>query len=178
MLRITNKRDKCPQCLDYQRFIGQVLHKDCISRVGEGKETLITTNVPVVCNVPEVVLLGGPGRGGFGIFAFCAEFSPTARPSTMPFARPEEGGCRSHPETGVGSRPTGGEIASRAARAWRGRSGRAEEGGGTRKARVETECGRHIRRDAVIPDTFLRRFGSPLSADRLTAESTIWLVPS
>ena len=178
MLRITKKRNKCLQYLDYQRFIGQVLQKDCISRVGEGKETLITTNVLAVCNVPEVLLLGGPGRDGFGALALSAESSLMARPSTMPFVRPDEGGCGSHPETVVGSRPTGGEIARRAARAGCGRSGKAELAGGTPNARVETEYGRHIRQDAVIPDTFLLRCGSPLSTDRLTAESTIWLVPS
>ncbi len=146
--------------------------------MGEGKETLITANVPAVCNVPEVLLLGGPGRDGLGALALSAESSLMARPSTMPFVRPNEKRCGSPPETVVGSRPTGGEIARRAAQAGHGRSGRAEQAGGTPKARVETEYGRHIRQVAVIPNTFLEHLASPPSTERLMAGPTRWLIPS
>jgi len=70
---------------------------------------------------------------------------------------------------------TGGEIARRAARAGLRRS---EQAGGTPKARVETECGRHMRQDAMIANIPLQHLVSSFSTDPLLDEPTILLIPS
>src|SRR5829696_7501905 len=129
-------------------------------------------------DVPEILLRGGPGSGGLGASACSPGSSPTARPSTMPYARPGEGGCGSDPQTGRRKLPDRRRTARRAARVGIARSGRAEQAGGTPQVRGEPGYGRHIQQNSVILNASLQHLVSPSSTDRLMAEPTLWLAPS